>query len=136
MADSNKLNDPSRSPLGGHPQPGPERLQTDLQADPELVEGPASVSRIVAFGAAIVVVLGVVFYGLNNTAQAPDATGSTASQSTPVATPPSSASTAQQTPAPGQNADSNTAASPAPNTASGTTTGSAPAKGNNAATAK
>lgn len=103
MADRNKLNDPARSPLGGHPQPAPNRTDAALQADPELVEGPASGSRILAFGVAIVVVLGAVFYGLNTTSNPPDGTSATATQSTPVASP--------QT----------------PNSAPGTTTGVAPA---------
>jgi hypothetical protein len=43
------------------------RLDNELQADPELAEGPASGGRIAAYAIAIAVVLGAVFYGLNNT---------------------------------------------------------------------
>lgn len=103
MAENNKLNDPSRPPVGNQ-QTGPERLQTDLQVDPQLAEGPASGSRIVAFAAAIVVILGAVFYGLNNTATSPDTSKTTATQTTPAASP----------------------ATP-PNAAPGTTTSTAPA---------
>ena len=127
MTETNKLNDPSRSPLTGHPQPGPERMQSDLQIDPELAEGPASGGRIVAFGAAIVIVLGLVFYGMNNTAKTPDATSTAATQSTPVSTPPTGTNTAQQASAPGQSADSKAAPpAAATNAAPGITTGAAP----------
>lgn len=43
------------------------RLDNDLQADPELAEGPASGAKVAMFAVAIAVVLGAVFYGLNNT---------------------------------------------------------------------
>ena len=42
------------------------RLDNELQMDPELAEGPASGGRIAMFAVAIAVVLGAVFYGLNN----------------------------------------------------------------------
>ena len=38
-----------------------------MQPDPELAEGPASGAKIAMFAVAIAVVLGAVFYGLNNT---------------------------------------------------------------------
>ena len=38
-----------------------------MQADPELAEGPASGAKVAMFAVAIAVVLGAVFYGLNNT---------------------------------------------------------------------
>ena len=41
-------------------------LDSELQADPELAEGPASGGRVAMFAIAIAVVLGAVFYGLNN----------------------------------------------------------------------
>src|ERR1700716_375715 len=43
------------------------RLDRELQADPELAEGPASGGKVAMFAIAIAVVLGAVFYGLNNT---------------------------------------------------------------------
>ena len=43
-----------------------QRLDNELQIDPELAEGPASSGRIALFAVAIAVVLGAVFYGLNN----------------------------------------------------------------------
>ncbi len=42
-------------------------LDNELQADPELAEGPASGAKIAMFAVAIAVVLGAVFYSLNNT---------------------------------------------------------------------
>jgi hypothetical protein len=42
-------------------------LDNELQPDPELAEGPVSGAKIAMFAIAIAVVLGAVFYGLNNT---------------------------------------------------------------------
>jgi len=44
------------------------RLDDELQVDPELAEGPASgSSRVAMYAIAIAVVVGAVFYSLNNT---------------------------------------------------------------------
>jgi len=42
-------------------------LDNELQPDPELREGPASSTKIAMFAVAVAVVLGALFYGLNNT---------------------------------------------------------------------
>jgi hypothetical protein len=42
-------------------------LDNEIRPDPELGEGPASGSKVAMFAIAIAVVMGVVFYGLNNT---------------------------------------------------------------------
>jgi hypothetical protein len=42
-------------------------LDNELQPDPELAEGPANGAKIAMFAIAIAIVLGAVFYGLNNT---------------------------------------------------------------------
>jgi hypothetical protein len=42
-------------------------LDNEIQADPELGEGPASGTKIAMFAIAIAVVMGALFYGLNNT---------------------------------------------------------------------
>lgn len=42
-------------------------LDNEIQADPELGEGPASGAKIAMFAVAIAVVMGALFYGLNNT---------------------------------------------------------------------
>ncbi len=41
-------------------------LDNEIQPDPELAEGPASGAKVAMFALAIAVVLGAVFYGLNN----------------------------------------------------------------------
>ncbi len=91
-------------------------LDNELQADPELAEGPASGAKVAMFALAIAVVLGAVFYGLNNTSVNKAGT-----------TPPSQ--TAQQT------SPANPAAppgmrdvTPRSNSEPGTTTGAAPAR--------
>ena len=80
----------------------PQRFENELQVDPELQEGPASSSKFAIFAIAIAVILGAVFYGLNNTSVHE-----------------------AQTPPPAQTAQTQPKANPAPNTQPGTTTGSA-----------
>ena len=82
--------------------------------DPELAEGPASGSRIALFAVGIAVVLGAVFYGLNNSSinQATTAPATSTAQNAPVASPP---------PAPAGMRD----VTPRANSAPGMTTGSA-----------
>src|SRR6476659_6043829 len=90
-------------------------LDNELQPDPELAEGPASGAKVAMFAIAIAVVLGAVFYGLNNT---------TVNQA--GTTPPSQ--TAQTQPAnpaaPGGMRD----VTPKANSEPGMTTGAAPAR--------
>ena len=65
MANQRVPNDPYRS----ESEPDirdPGRLDNELQPDPELAEGPASGGRIAALAVVIAVILGAVFYGLNN----------------------------------------------------------------------
>src|SRR3954471_9209505 len=90
-------------------------LDNELQPDPELAEGPASGGKIAMFAIAIAVVLGAVFYGLNNT---------TINQA--GTTPPSqTAQTERTNPAapPGMRD-----VTPKANGQPGTTTGAAPAR--------
>jgi len=42
-------------------------LDNELQADPELSQGPASGAKVAMFAVAIALVMGALFYGLNNT---------------------------------------------------------------------
>ena len=67
-------------------------LDNELQPDPELAEGPASSGRIALFAIAMALVLGAVFYGLNNSTVNHAGTSSTAqtTQSSPPAATPSS----------------------------------------------
>jgi hypothetical protein len=84
MADRRNPNDAYRA---GRSEEEMRRRDNELQADPQLAEGPASGGRIAMYVIAMAVVLGVVFYGLNNRATV-DQAGTT---------PPSE--TAQQQPA-------------------------------------
>jgi hypothetical protein len=110
------LRDPIRSDIDDLRSPA--QIDDDLQVDPELAEGPASSSRIALFAVGIAVVLGLVFYGLNN---------SSTNQQNAATTP---------APATAQNTNSSPPPAPpgmrdvtprAPNSEPGTTTGAAPA---------
>jgi len=66
MANERIPNDPYRPTLAGDNLRGddlrsPARLDNELQADPELAEGPASGGRVAMYAIAIAVVLGVLF---------------------------------------------------------------------------
>jgi hypothetical protein len=96
MAIDRNPNDPYRSPDDPYLSNSARddlrrqtRLENELQADPELAEGPISGGKIAAFAIAIALVLGAVFYGLNNTSMSPG-TSSTAQNksSSPPAAPP------------------------------------------------
>jgi hypothetical protein len=102
MSNERIPNDPYRSGLSDDNFGRPQRFENELQVDPELQEGPASSSKFAIFAIAIAVILGAVFYGLNNTSVHE-----------------------AQTPPPAQTAQTQPKANPAPNTQPGTTTGSA-----------
>jgi hypothetical protein len=110
MAYERNPNDPYRSNVTDDEIRRQARLDNELQADPELAEGPASSGRVAMFAIAIAVVLGAVFYGLNN---------STVNQ---AGTSPT-ASTAQNSPPPAARD-----VTPRPNSEPGMTTGAAPAR--------
>lgn len=74
-----------------------ERFDNELQADPELAEGPASGGRIALFAIALVAVLGVVFYGLNSSSTSPESTPT--AQTTPASPPASNTAQAPRPPA-------------------------------------
>ena len=121
MANERNPNDPYRSAdapyrsnLAEDEIPRQARLDGELQPDPELAEGPASGSKVTMFAIAIALVLGAVFYGLNNTTINQAGTSSTA-QNTQTSSPP---------PAPSGMRD----VTPRVNTEPGTTTGAAPAR--------
>jgi hypothetical protein len=90
-------------------------LDNEIQPDPELGEGPASGAKIAMFAIAIAVVMGALFYGLNNTTvnQAGTEQPSKTAQTQPAnpAAPPG-----MRDVTPGRNSQS------------GTTTGAAPAR--------
>ena len=103
MSNERIPNDPYRSGLSDDAFGRPQRFENELQVDPELQEGPPSSSKVALFAIGIAIILGAVFYGLNNT-------------SVHEAQTPPPAQTAQTQP---------NATSPPPNTQPGTTTGSA-----------
>jgi hypothetical protein len=106
-------NDPYGSPLPGDQLRRQERLDNELQIDPELAEGPASGGKIAMFAVAVALVLGAVFYGLNNSSINQAGTSSTAqntAQTSPPAAPPGMRDV-----------------TPRANTEPGVTTGAAPA---------
>jgi len=88
----------------------PRDPELELQPDPELAEGPASGAKVAMFAVAIAIVLGAIFYGLNNTTINQAGTSSTAQNSS-------------QTAPPGKRD-----VTPRTNTGSGMTTGAAPAR--------
>jgi hypothetical protein len=107
-------NDPYRSNPADEEFRRAARLDNELQPDPELAEGPASGGKIAMFAIAVAVVLGIVFYGLNNSSIQHAGTSSTAqntNQSSPPAAPPGMRDV-----------------TPRANTDQGVTTGAAPAR--------
>ncbi len=78
MANERNPDDPYRSNLSDDDFRRQARLDNELQPDPELAEGPASGAKVTMFAVAIAVVLGAIFYGLNNTTINQAGTSSTA----------------------------------------------------------
>ena len=119
MAYQPNPNDPYRAGLSDDEirrQARLNSLDNEIQPDPELAEGPASGGKVAMFAIAIAVVLGAVFYGLNNT---------TINQA--GTTPP--AQTAQTQPAsPPAAPPGMRDVTPKSNNQPGTTTGAAPAR--------
>jgi hypothetical protein len=106
-------NDPYRAPPADDGVRRPTRFDNELQIDPELAEGRASGGRIAMLAVAVAVLLGAVFYGLNN-APIHQAGTSPATQTAAQDTPPP--------PPPGMRD-----VTPRPNMQPGVTTGAAPA---------
>src|SRR5258708_20407182 len=90
MAYERNPDDPYRSNFADDEYRRAARLVNDLQPDPELAEGPTSGGRVAVFAIAIAVVLGAVFYGLNNSSIHQAGTSSTPqnTQTSPPAAPP------------------------------------------------
>ncbi|TFV71716.1 hypothetical protein E4K64_25655 [Bradyrhizobium frederickii] len=116
MADDRFPNDPYRPNLADDEYLRAARRDADLQADPELGEGPASSGKVALFAVAIALVLGAVFYGLNNTSTTNQASNAPTSQ------------TAQTQPATPAAPPGMRDVTPRTNTAPGVTTGAAPSK--------
>jgi hypothetical protein len=113
MAYERNPNDPYRPNLADDEYRRAAHLDNELQPDPELSEGSASGAKVAMFAIAIALVLGAVFYGLNNTSV--QNAGTTPAQNTAQSSPPA---------APPGMRD----VTPRPNTEPGTTTGAAPAR--------
>jgi len=108
--------DPYRSNLTDAEIRRQARLDNELQPDPELAEGPASGGKVAMFAIAIAVVLGAVFYGLNNSTvnQAGTTPPTSTAQNTERTSPPTAPTGMRDV-------------TPRPNNEPGTTTGAAPA---------
>src|SRR4030081_1363261 len=113
MAYERNPDDPYRPNLADDEYRRAARLDHELQSDPELGEGPASGGKVAMFAIAIAVVLGAVFYGLNNSSMNPAGTGQTTAQ-TQTTTPAAPSGMRDVT--------------PRSNTEPGMTTGAAPAR--------
>jgi hypothetical protein len=81
-------NDPYRSSLTDDDIRRQARLDNELGPDPELAEAPASSGRIAMLAVAIAVILGAVFYGLNNAPVRQVGTTSSTAQNTGPDSPP------------------------------------------------
>jgi hypothetical protein len=112
MANERIPTDPYEPGLDPDYRDRPQRLEEDLQADPELQEGRASGGKIALFAVCIALVLGAVFYGLNHSSVKEAQTN-----------PP--AQTAQTHPANPQAPSGMRDVTPNPNNQPGVTTGSA-----------
>jgi len=120
--DPDRLNEPTRTYIDDRRSPAD--LDSDLQPDPELAEGPASNTRVTLFAIGIAVVLAAVFYGLNNS--------STQQQASTVPAPANSSAASSPPAAPPGMRD----VTPHSNSQPGTTTGAAPANPGNAPASK
>jgi len=113
--DPNRLNSPiPPDPYAMHSR---TPFEEELQADPEFAEGPASNTRIALFAIGIAIVLGAVFYGLNNTSMHQQDAATTPS-------PPTAQNSASPPAAPPGMRD----VTPRANSNPGLTTGAAPAQ--------
>jgi len=114
----NSVNDPFEPSRTDDEIRNASALDNEMQPDPELAEGPASGGRVALFAIAIALVLGAVFYGLNNTSV--NQAGTNTAQTTPA-----NQNSAQNQPpvAPGVRD-----VTPRSNAEPGTTTGAAPAR--------
>jgi len=118
MAYQPNPNDPYRAGLSDEEirhQARLNSLDNELPGDPELAEGSASGTKVAMFAVAIALVMGALFYGLNNTSVNQAGT-----------TPPSQ--TAQTNPTSPSAPPGMRDVTPRANTESGTTTGAAPSR--------
>lgn len=118
MAYQPNPNDPYRAGLSDEEirqQARINSLDNELPGDPEMGERPASGAKVAMFAVAIALVMGALFYGLNNSSVNQAGT-----------TPPSQ--TAQTNPTSPSAPPGMRDVTPRANTESGTTTGAAPSR--------
>ena len=118
MAYQPNPNDPTRTSLSDDEfrrQARLNSLDNEVQPDPELAEGRSSGGKVAMFAIAIAVVLGAVFYGLNNSSVNNAGTSETTK-------------TAQTRPATPAAPPGMRDVTPKANSESGTTTGAAPSR--------
>jgi hypothetical protein len=135
--DPYRVRTPSRPSLGDDDFRREAGLERDLQANPELNEGPAGSSKIGLFALALALVLGAAFYGMNNSSLHRSDTSSTAQNTAPATAPNTMPRTAQGA-APTTQGAAPTSPPAAPpgirdvtpraNTSPGMTTGAAPSQ--------
>ena len=119
MANQNIPNDPYdpyRSGLSDDSFGARPRFDTELQPDPSLEESPASSGKIALFALGIALVLGAVFYGLNNTSvnQASTTPPAQTAQTQPASPPQAPAGMRDVTPRPNSQPGATTGAATAP----------------------
>jgi hypothetical protein len=114
-------NEPYRSPddsylsnLSGDDLRRSARFDNDLPMDPELTGDPAGGAKVAMFAIAVAVLLGAIFYGLNNTSVHQTGTPATAQNTTETSPPAAPSGMREVTPR-------------RVNTDQGVTTGAAPA---------
>jgi hypothetical protein len=84
IPDDHFPNDPYRSPptdMTDSEYTRAQRMDNELQADPELAEGPTSTGKIAAYALGIAILLGAVFYGMSYSPKNDQAANPPASQS-------------------------------------------------------
>jgi hypothetical protein len=127
MAYQSNPNDPYRAGMTDDQLQRQARLNSldnEIQPDPELAGGPATGSKVAMFAVAIALVMGALFYGLNNTSvnQAGTTPTSQTAQTQPASPPAAPPGMRDVT--------------PRTNDQPGTTTGAAPARPANPAPPK
>ena len=95
MAFERNPDDPNRRNPADDEYRRAARLDNELQPDLELGEGPASGAKVAMLAVAIALVLGAIFYGLNNTTINQAGTSSTAQNSSQTSPPAPRANTDQ-----------------------------------------
>ncbi|NEW85887.1 MULTISPECIES: hypothetical protein [Rhodopseudomonas] len=90
--------DPYRSGTAGDDPRTPSQLDSDLQADPEMREGPVTAGRLALAAVAIVLVFGAVIYGMSGSSTDPATNPGVATQTSPP--PPSQTGVSNAPPVP------------------------------------